>query len=111
MKTVLTSLTSLCIAVAVMLSGAYAKELSGMQYVRDPNKKTAATEDHGYKISHDVHTHVDKQVLKTALQTSSKYQTDARSLRLMQHRHSTLFVELSLRLQSLFKQYLRVSYA
>lgn len=110
MTSALTSLATFCIALAVLLSGVQAKELFGIRYVADPNKRTAA-EDHPFKVSQDQHTHVDKQVLKNILRAEQAYRADTRSRYLLSHRLVVVRMRLALYLRSFMRHYLRVSYA
>lgn len=109
MTTALSTITSLCIALAVMLSGAYAKELSSIQFGAEAGKK-AGVKEGSIKLVHDPHTHVDKQTLRTAMHASGRHQAEVSARQVTQQR-TPLSARLSLRLRGLLQQYLKVSYA
>lgn len=91
-----TALFSLVIATSVFLSGLHAKELPALSATaslrHQANVRKAAKDDTGSnsphsKVSGEVHNHIEKQTLKSALKTFSDpgLQADARHLKRQRH--------------------------
>ena len=72
-KTTTTTLFASFIAIAVMLSGAHAKDIVGTRNAKDDTvvKTTAKTTDVAAKAVSDLHNHVDKTTLKAFAKSTS----------------------------------------
>lgn len=90
----LTAFLSLTIAACILLSGVHAKDLTSLgskskEYQTAGIKKVVKDDSAGstYKVSGEVHPHVDKQTLKSAVKAfgDQNMQADARHLKRQRH--------------------------
>lgn len=114
-KTFLTSLQSITLLAAVLLSSAHAKDIAKAQ-VPVSAKGYAAVKTHSddgslHKIGGDhLHNHVDKQTLKTYKHTNNAVQyAERRSLALLERNITTHSLKADLKLG--WTMWLRLAYA